>query len=517
MKLAASKTRGEKRAAPASVRVAVYCRQSVEKEMEFSSCDAQRATIEAYITAQASNGWFALPERYDDAGYSGGNIQRPAYQRLMQDVREGRVDVVAVYRIDRLSRSMNDFTATLSEFARHAVSFVSVTQAFDTSTSTGQLMANLLGSFSQFERQQIGERIRDKMAETRRRGGWQAGFAPYGYRSAKGALNVVKEEAEVAELIFELYLAMNALSNVATELNARGHRMRSGRHWSKKEVHRVLRCKTLAGWVPYAGEWYEGKHARIIDRGIFELVQTKLSKQSLRGGSSAKNKYGLLLRGLLHCARCQRSMVVTYSMTPTKRFHYYVCRSRHDAEPDPCPGSRVAAGNIEGFVVQQIEAIGSDPRVLAKALQATLDQARARVPELEAERRRHGDEIRKLRAERERFLVGIAAGGPAASVLSERVGQIDESIARAERAEHVAQGELLVIAGLELKDAEIRAALTQFHGVWAKLVAKERARILSLLIDRIDYNGEAGEIEIKFRPGGIRALGNQMTAVEESA
>jgi site-specific DNA recombinase len=509
MKLARSKSRGAATERIVTTRVAVYTRQSVDRgEQELSSCDAQRATIEAFVKGHATEGWQAMPDRYDDAGFTGANTSRPGFQRLMADVRAGSIDLVAVYRIDRLSRSMQDFTATLNEFTKHGVAFVSVTQNFDTSSSTGKLMANLLGSFAEFERQQIGERIRDKLIETRRRGGWQAGHAPFGYTMAKGALWLHESEAPVVKRIFESYLALNSLSDVADALNAQGLRARKGQLWSKKLIHRVLRCKIVAGWVPYGDEHFEGKHERIIERELFEVVQAKLSRQRQHGGAKAKNKYGHLLRGLLCCAKCGRPMMNTYSRTGAKIWHYYICSSKHNAEANACVGARVPALEIERFVVERIESIGTDPNVIAVAIAATREQARARIPSLEAERRQVSDESRRIVAERDRCLAGIVMGGPAARYLGERVGEIDTQLGELERRGTAIREELLEIENLFITEAEIGAALGEFHGVWGQLIAKERARVLSLLIERIDFDGENGEVEIKYRPGGIRALGH---------
>lgn len=200
-------------------------------------------------------------------------------------------------------------------------------------------------------------------------------------------------------------------------------------------------------------------------------------------------------------------MVTTYSMSGTKKWFYYLCQSRHNAEPNACVGSRVPSVDIERFIVERIEGIGRDPRVIACAIESSVEQARARIPLLEAERRRCVDEIRRLCGERDRFIEAIGSGAPAARVLGERVGTIDEQIADFERRSSAAQGELVSIQNVSLTEAEIRAALSAFHGIWSQLIAKERARVLSLLIDRIDYDGENGEFEVKFRPGGIRALG----------
>jgi site-specific DNA recombinase len=307
--------------------------------------------------------------------------------------------------------------------------------------------------------------------------------------------------------IFQEYLALNALSDVADALNEHGLRARKGQRWTKKLVHRVLCCKIVAGWVSYGDEHFEGKHERIIERELFQVVQAKLARQRKNGGARAKNKYGHLLRGLLRCAKCGRGMLTTYSKTGTKLWHYYICPARHNAEPDACAGARVPALEIERFVVERIESIGTDPGIIAVAIAATREQARARIPALEAERRQIADESRRIVGERDRCLASIVMGGPAARYLGERVGEIDTQLGELERRGTAIREELIAIENLFITEAEIGAALGEFHLVWGQLVAKERARVLSLLIERIDFDGENGEVEVRYRPGGIRLLG----------
>ena len=240
------------------LRCAVYTRKSSEEglEQEFNSLDAQREAGLAYIASQRAEGWIALPDHYDDGGVSGGTLERPALQRLLRDVEAGLIDVVVVYKIDRLSRSLMDFAKLVEAFEQHEVTFVSVTQQFNTTTTMGRLTLNILLSFAQFEREVIGERIRDKFAASRRKGMWMGGNVPLGYRVEARKLVVVESEAELVRRIFARFAALGSALKVARELNAAGEvtkrwnanrRLRGGRAWTKGDVYKILANRVYLG------------------------------------------------------------------------------------------------------------------------------------------------------------------------------------------------------------------------------------------------------------------------------
>ena len=291
---------------PATVRVAVYCRVSTDDrlDMEFNSLDAQRQAVEAYVESQRGEGWVALRERYTDGGYTGANTQRPAFERLLNDVETGKVDCVAVYKIDRLSRSLVDFARIMDLFERSGVSFLSVTQQFTTTSSMGRLTLNILMSFAEFERQTIAERTRDKMAAARKKGLWTGGVPPLGYRVENKRLVLNEQEAEVIREIFQLYLDVGSAFAVAGELNRRGWKTKTGRVFDRHSVQRILTNPLYAGKVRSEGQLYDGAHEATVDQETWEAVERNLKRSGKRRGGRLGAKSGAFLGGLVRCGVC---------------------------------------------------------------------------------------------------------------------------------------------------------------------------------------------------------------------
>lgn len=279
-----------------SVRCAIYTRKSTEEGLEqaFNTLDAQREAGEAFVSAQRHEGWVVLPQKYDDGGYTGANMDRPALKRLLADIESGVANCVVVYKVDRLTRSLLDFARIMEVLDKYGATFVSVTQQFNTTSSLGRLTLNILLSFAQFEREMISERTRDKMGAARRKGKWVGGNPILGYDVVPqgGALIVNQEEAQRVREIFTLYLEMGSLIPVVEELDRRAWRMkawvtRDGRHAggkpiSKNTLYNLLTNMTYTGKVNYGGEVYEGEHERIVDDGIWNEVQTTLSRNGRR-------------------------------------------------------------------------------------------------------------------------------------------------------------------------------------------------------------------------------------------
>ena len=356
------------------LRCAIYTRKSNEDglEQEFNSLDAQRESGEAFVKSQASEGWECLPDHYDDGGFTGGNMERPSVQRLMADIEAGRVDCVVVYKVDRLSRSLLDFARMLETFERHNVSFVSVTQQFNTATSMGRLILNVLLSFAQFEREMISERTRDKIAATRRKGKWSGGMPLLGYNVVDTKLVVDPDEADMVRTIFEIYLECDGLLPVVEELDRRSWRSkkwttkkgieRGGRPFDKNSVWHLLTNVTYIGKVKYKDEVHDGEHEAIVDDDLWQRVQAKLKRNGRTGGKVVRNKFGAVLKGLLHCSPCECAMSPTHATRDgKKRYRYYVCTAAQKRGWDKCPSRSIPAGEIERFVVEQIKCIGRDP------------------------------------------------------------------------------------------------------------------------------------------------------------
>jgi site-specific DNA recombinase len=378
-----SKTRmGDKPSAAQITRCAVYTRKSTEEglEQEFNSLDAQRESGEAFVRSQAHEGWTCLPDHYDDGGFTGGNMDRPALRRLLADIEAGRVDCVVVYKVDRLSRSLLDFARMMETFEKHNATFVSVTQQFNTSASMGRLVLNVLLSFAQFEREMISERTRDKIAAARRKGKWVGGMPLLGYNVIDTKLVVDEEEAERVRQIFNLYLEREGLLTVVRTLEDRNWRTKrwttargvvyGGKPFDKTRLWNLLTNVTYTGMLRYKDEVHRGEHKAIVGEDLWQGVQSKLKRNGCTGGPLPRNKVEALLKGLLHCVPCGCAMSPSHSTKDgNKRYRYYVCQSAQKLGWHSCPSPSISAGEIERFVVEQIRSLSRDPLVVAETAQ----------------------------------------------------------------------------------------------------------------------------------------------------
>jgi site-specific DNA recombinase len=501
----------------AKVRVAIYCRQSVAREAEFGSIEAQREAVEAYVQSQRGEGWVALPDRYEDHGFSGGNTERPAFQRLVADIEAGKVDVVAAYKIDRISRSLTDFTGFMASLERHGVGFVSTTQSFDTRTSMGRLTLNILASFSQFEREVISERTRDKVLATRRRGQWTGGRPMLGYDVADKRLVVNKAEAETVRMILQLYLECGGLVATVQELERRGIRNKSwtnqagtlvrGRPFTKNSLRTLLTNPVYVGKLRCGDEVVEGRHEAIVETALFREVAKALSGK--RRQSRGPGKWGALLSGLLRC-RCGAAMSHTTTKRGNRVHRYYVCTTAQKRGASACPGSRAPAVEIEEVVAGRIRAIGAEPDVLLATMRAARDAEKAKEPELLAEARRIANERSRLEDGRRSLLDALQEGGVAANAIAGRLAELDEQLGQLETQDRKVTEKLAAISNQGFDEDELREQLREFAPVWDELVPKEQARVLRLLIEELRYDGQAGELEIRFRDLGLRSLGREV-------
>lgn len=369
------------RTAAGRLRCAIYTRKSTDEglDQEFNSLDAQREAAEAFILSQRSVGLVALPERYDDGGFSGGNLDRPALERLLADIRGGAVECVVVYKVDRLSRSLIDFARIIEIFDKHNVSFVSVTQQFNTTNSLGRLTLNILLSFAQFEREIIAERTRDKISAARRKGKWIGGRPVLGYdidpRFRRLTINA--DEAIQGQTIFKLYLEYNALRPVVKQIDRRGWRtkqwitrkgdMIGGKAITKGRLFGLLKNPIYIGKIAFKGQIYEGEHEAIVETAAWERVQQTLQQNGRNGGVEVRNSYSALLRGLLRCAVCGGEMFRTYTTKDSQRHPYCVCERQQRSEVN-CQTKPVSEAEIKAALPGQIRRIGSDPRILVRAV-----------------------------------------------------------------------------------------------------------------------------------------------------
>ena len=358
---------------PKEVRCCIYTRKSVEEglEKEFNTLDAQREAGEAYIASQKSKGWVCLPEHYDDGGFTGANMNRPALKRMLADAEAGKIDIIVVYKIDRLSRSICDFAELSKRFVKWGVSFVSVTQDINTETSAGRMMLNILITFAEYERSIIAERIKDKMSASRKKGKWVGGSVAIGYKVVDRKLVVDEEKAPIVRRIFQRYLEIQSPKLIARELNAEGIKTLLGKEWDSPHIYRVLNNYTYIGEVFYAKQRWPGEHEAIIDMDTWDTVQRFLASNDRIKVRTRESKYIAPLRGILRCGHCDGLMTPVRSKRWGREYHYYHCCRDMKRALSTCPVKQVAAGDIEKLVSEQLERILMSPEILAAVAQQT--------------------------------------------------------------------------------------------------------------------------------------------------
>jgi site-specific DNA recombinase len=475
--------------ATAPVRCAIYCRKSTTEGLDsnFSGIDNQREAAEAFIASQRHEGWAALADHYDDGGFSGGNVERPALKKLMADVDADLIDTIVVYKLDRLSRSLVDFGRIHEFLEKRGVALVSVTESINTKSPHGRMMVNVLLSFAQYERELIGERTRDKLHAARRKGKFVGGYPVLGYdHDPVGSRLVVNEaEAERVREIFRLFLDQRSILGVVGELNRRGWTLKrwttkdgkvyGGGAFSRVTLRRMLRNQTYVGKVDFDGQVYDGEHEGVVPRKLFHDVQRTLGDKRRDGGAESRNSSGALLRGLLRCVACDAPMIHTFTKRRSLVFRYYRCAAAIRRGAAACPSKPVKADKIESYIVEQIRRIGADPELQKQTFQAAIAQ-------LAAQRRGAKAEVKRL----------------------ERATPRDD----ARLAELRAQ--LAALAAQRVDEADVARALAAFEPIWDVLLTPERERVLRLLVERVSYDGAAGKLEIAWRLAGFGDLAREV-------
>jgi site-specific DNA recombinase len=515
--------------APVRIRCAIYTRKSTDEglDQDFNSLDAQREAAEAYIESQKHEGWIALPDRYDDGGFSGGTIDRPALKRLMRDVEADRVDCIVVYKVDRLSRSLLDFSRLMEMLDKHNVSFVSVTQQFNTTSSMGRLTLNILLSFAQFEREIISERTRDKMSAARRRGKWVGGMPVLGYDVDPGGGRLIlnRDEASRVKAIYELYLENQSLLETAKELRKRGWTSkrwntkkgieRGGAPFDKNSLSRLLTNVIYTGRVNHKGTIYQGEHEAIVDEATWQRVQECLRGNRRSGGGAVRNKHGALLKGLLYCIPCGTAMTHTYAVKKNKRYRYYVCTRAQKEGWDTCPSKSIPAIEIENFVVDRIRCIGKDPKLASEVLEQARAQIKKREDELASEKRLLQNELKRFSAEMVRLTGSLSGSNGNGSRLTERLAELTERIQTAEERLAAVNEEVATLGEQTIDETDLKTVLSQFDPIWESLTPMERTRVVRLLVARVGYDGEAERVSLTFSPAGVKLLCEEMRLCEE--
>jgi site-specific DNA recombinase len=365
-----------------TVRCAIYTRKSSEEglEQEFNSLQAQREACEAFITSQRHEGWVCLRAGYDDGGFSGATIDRPALQQLLADLTAGRVDIVVVYKIDRLTRSLADFSKIVEILDTRGASFVSVTQQFNTTTSMGRLTLNVLLSFAQFEREVIGERIRDKIAASKRKGMWMGGMPPFGYRARDRKLIIVDNEAEIVRFIFRRYAELGSVRLLKDELEARSiqsklrtsasGRISGGKPFARGALYLMLQNRIYRGEIVHREKSYPGEHEPIIDQPLWDAVQTQLASNAAQRNDGAKTRQPSLLAGMLF-DRGGNRMTPSHAVKNGTRYRYYVSRSLITKDrTDDSAELRIPAAEIERLVSTRVQRWLLDPGSIYKSTSA---------------------------------------------------------------------------------------------------------------------------------------------------
>ena len=489
-------------------RCAVYTRKSTTAGLEqnFNSLDAQREACEQYIRSQASLGWQLIPEPYDDGGFTGANIQRPAFQRLMQDVEAGKVYIVVVYKVDRLSRSLLDFAKLMDRFNRASVAFVSVTQNFSTADAMGRLTLNVLMSFAEFEREMIGERTRDKMAAARRKGKWTGGPPPLGYDVVDRMLVVNEAEAALVRRLFDLYLGLRSAGAVARALNAecrttKHHVSTKGishgaREWDKQAVLKVLRNPIPAGLMPCHDEVHEGQHQAIIDQVTYRRVQNMLDE-----GRGQRTRWGrnpdYILAGIVHCALCGQAYTPASTRRGSREYRYYRCSKRDKQGPGGCLAAPLPARAIEEFVVERVRNALADGRLAGDVTQTVKERLAGQRAALLAERKELPAKIATLSSEGKRVVESAGhVTGTGRRLLDTKLQEVGDQLGRLEARLREVERRLCLLDDCEVEGAWVSRCLADFDRVWDSLSAENRSRLVRAVIERVEVDEPSGDVRV---------------------
>ncbi len=504
------------------IRCAVYTRKSHEEglDQEFNSLDAQRQSCEAYIESQRHEGWSCLPGRYDDGGFSGGNMDRPALGRLIDDIQAGQIDCVVVYKVDRLSRSLLDFARLIALFDEHDVSFVSVTQQFNTTTSMGRLTLNILLSFAQFEREIIGERIRDKKLATARQGKYIGGQPKLGLDIVDRRYVVNRKEAELVRRIFEMFLQLQSCRKVADALNAEGIVTKTyttktgktfgGKSWKRRTVYDLLTDQKYIGKIVHKGVAYDAEHPAIVDAAVFEKVQEVLRANKTYTHKQQAKRFALLRR-MLTCGECGGRIMPSWCRNHGREYRYYACSKKVKTGYGKCPLPTLPAGEIEKLVVGHLRALFRHPDVIARTYREIQRLAECGPSEDVLERLEHlrGRQEQTQRAIRAILDLGQHDGGFMAEELKRLSGELKSLEREIRQLQHCS------VDGGTIELNQVTDALQRIDPIWEVLHPEEQRRVLELLVEKITVSKD--RIEIRFRSNGIERIVEELGPVGTSS
>ncbi|MGO8995683.1 MAG: recombinase family protein [Polyangiaceae bacterium] len=505
---------------PTRRRAAIYTRVSTTSGLhqELTSLDVQREACRVRVTQEPT--WDPLPQSYDDGGYTGANTDRPAFQRLIADIRAGHVHVVVAYKLDRICRSFTDFAKLVELCEEHNVVLVSVTQNFNTGDIMGRLLRNLLAIFAEFERELIVERTRDKIAAARRAGKWTGGLPPLGYDLVSGKLVVNEAEALVVREIFALYLEHRAVLTVVRILAQRGRLPKTRRKkerpgappevpgtddasapavlpWTKDMVLRVLRCRVYTGVLASGDEVFKGEHPAILDRETFEHVQRTLDDHAGRPAVSGRNP-DYLLTGRLRCGACSKAMTPASTKKDNRTYRFYRCITRDKRGKEACSGRPLPAATIEGYVVDRLREMGRTHYAddVTHGLKVRLAAER---DALAAEATRLSPAVERLQGESASLLETLGAlVGPAKEQAQEKFTQTCRDLDRLRQRARDVERQRAHLRDTEATAAWVTEVLADFDGLWKAMTPENRRRLVAALVQTIVVDEDAGAMEITF-------------------
>lgn len=499
---------------------AIYTRKSSDENLnsDFTSLDSQREYCQSFIKSREPEGWRVYPESYDDPGFSGGNMDRPALKKLLADVRAGKFQVVVCYKYDRLSRNTKDFLHVLDIFDRYGAAFVSVTQPIDTTSSVGRLMRSILMDFAQFEREMIGERTRDKLAAMARKGKRVGGRLLIGYDidQEKKTIKANQEEADIANEMFKIYLNTRSLVETSRILNEKGYRLKKwisrngkpcgGSKFNGANLWNHLKNPIYIGKIRYKGEVLAGEHSGIVPEEIFDDVQAALAKNGdgRRKRHIPKRKRVHILGGLVRCTVCNTTMTASHSHPRKDQwFYYYRCLSVIKSGKSGCKIGSVPAESLEDFILDRLRLLSENTELVERITAEARMASNHSIPEKKAEKSNTASLLGSLDSEKRNLLAVLGKEGTNSSRYSIIMERLDECKVE----EEALKAKLLRLENelnqLETQtiDAEVlRGNLDNFLKVFGRLREEEQQEFLSILIKEIRYDGENKRVKIILRP-----------------
>ena len=508
-----------KRTKRQTTHAAVYTRKSTNKglDADLTSLDVQRDLAVQFIEKKS---WLYVSTRYDDGGYSGSTLKRPALQRLLRDAEDRKFDKVVCYKYDRISRNTYESLWLERKLERLGIEIISVTEPVYNDDPMGRAARDMSRVFAQLEREMSAARTRDKVRAARRDGRWTGGYLLLGYdlHPDGGQLITNPHELEQAIQIFQLYLRHKSLQRTCDELQRRGWTMKAwitrdgrptgGQPFTKASLQRFLSNVLLIGKMTCGDEIHEGQHEAIVPTSLFEQVQSQLNENRRTRGAVTRNKHGFLLRGLVSCAACQASRTANTTRKGPRAYKYYVCSSaqRHGYETCPCPS--IPAYKLEGLILDQIRAVGRDPILQNNFLEAACSHQDEVRKQLDADLARAAKQQSTTQDEIKGLLKALADGSVTGTSIANRIAELEAALETLGQKVTDIQTEIESHSQLRPNPSDLAESLSVFDEIWEVLLPAEKERVIGLLIDTIDYDGTT--LGIEFSPAGARLLSEEL-------